>query len=376
MSSALQVYMDGQAVEADFYDRYTSIQIEENADGPGSLLIRLPVAATPEGQVSSIDDPEWQPLKSIVVLATPEGGETGCIFDGFIVSQKLHMESGLRGSWVEVYAQDATLLMTFEEKTREWVNSTDASAANAIFQEYGFSPDPKNSDDDSGSYTEENHTLMQRGTDLEFLRGLSRRSGRMLRVVSGSEPGKWAGVFAKPDLKARPVLALRPNDPFVPNVSQLEFEWDVVRPTAVTARQSLFNDSSPDGASGDASESGLPTLATLNLATFTGRPMTVMLTTPADDAGQLRRKSEAVLREAQWFVRCTGEVDLAGVHVLLRAGDIASVETAGSRHSGDYLVWSVRHQITPEAHKMSFTLARNAMGPGAGEGGPFGGISL
>jgi hypothetical protein len=35
----------------------------------------------------------------------------------------------------------------------------------------------------------------------------------------------------------------------------------------------------------------------------------------------------------------------------------------GSLYSGNYLVWSVRHSITSDAHRMRFALYRNAMGP-------------
>jgi hypothetical protein len=39
-----------------------------------------------------------------------------------------------------------------------------------------------------------------------------------------------------------------------------------------------------------------------------------------------------------------------------------SIAAAGALHSGNYLVWSVRHKISQEAHKMDFTLVRNAIG--------------
>ena len=204
---------------------------------------------------------------------------------------------------------------------------------------------------------------MQRGTDFDFLRTLARRSGRFLRVRCGPVPGTRIGVFARPNLAAEPAATLRPNDSEAPNIRQIDFEWDIMRPTAVVARQALFTDPSESGASGDSSQSGLATLDERDLATFAGRSMQVILTAPADDAGQLQRRAQALLGESQWFVRCTGEADLASLHVLLRAGAIARVETAGSVHSGKYLVWSVRHSISPESHKMNFHMVRNAAGP-------------
>ena len=50
--------------------------------------------------------------------------------------------------------------------------------------------------------------------------------------------------------------------------------------------------------------------------------------------------------------------------VVLRAGTIVDDRRASARlHSGKYLVWSVRHTITADSHKMKFVLVRNAVGP-------------
>jgi phage protein D len=367
--------LNGAPAGSDLYDRLSLLEVEENADLPGSLQLRIPMARTEDGDVTGINHEGFQPFANIAVLVTPEEGQPGCIFDGFVLSHKVHMESGIRSSWLEVYAQDASWLMNLEEKAREWANTTDSTAAAAIFSEYGFTPAPENSDDDSGIYTEDTHTLMQRGTDFEFLRSLARRAGRLLRVTCGAVPGVRTGVFARPNVTTEPVATLRPNDAEAPNVRQIDFEWDLMRPTAVVARQGLFTDASQDGASGDSSESGLRAIDDRDLTTFAGRPMQVMLTATADDASQLERKAKALLTEAQWFARCSGEADLASLRVLLRAGDIAMVETVGSVHSGKYLIWSVRHTISPDSHKMNFHLVRNAMGPApSGAGGLLGGL--
>jgi len=334
LAASLRIETGGTDVSSDVYSKMTSLDVEENVDGPGSLLLRLPVTRNDSGDIAYVDDATFQPLTNITVVVAPDSGNSSCIFDGYILSQKIHMESALSGSWLEVYAQDCTWLMSLEEKTREWANVTDSNVADTIFQEYGFTPGPDNDDDDSGAYTDDNHTLMQRGTDYDFLRGLARRAGRFFRVACDDTPGERTGTFADPDLSGDPVATLRPNDANTPNVSQLEFEWDVMRPTSVIAREALFTDSSEDGASGDTGDSGLSPLSDQDLPTFAGQPMTVILTTPADDAGQLQRKAQAILVESQWFVKCTGEVDLSALQVVFRAGDIAAIETAGSTLSG------------------------------------------
>jgi len=102
----------------------------------------------------------------------------------------------------------------------------------------------------------------------------------------------------------------------------------------------------------------------------------VRLTAPADDAGQLSRRGAALLREAGWFVRCSGEADLSALHVVFRAGSAVNIEGVGSVHSGKYFVWSVRHVIDQQHHKMNFVLVRNAVGaaPSGGAASLLGGL--
>jgi phage protein D len=373
--STYQVWMEGKPAEGDFYDRLLSLEVEENADMPGAIQIRFPVSRTADGDLTGVNDAGLQPLTSLAVTVTPEGGDQAVIFDGYVLGHKLHLESGVRESTLEVYGQDASWLMNLEEKTREWANVTDGLAANTIFAEYGFTPAAENTDDDSGVYTEDAHTLMQRGTDLDYLRTLARRGGRLFRVAGGPVPGAPLGIFAKPDTEAASIATLTLNDPDAPNVRKLDFEWDVMRPSAVKAQQASFTDASGDPASGDSSDSGLPAIDERDLVTFAGKPMTVVLTAPADDAGQLTRRAQALLRESAWFVRCTGEADLSAIHVVFRAGAVVTVEGVGSVHSGKYFVWSVRHAIDQQMHKMTFVLVRNAIGPAPGvAGGLAGGL--
>jgi phage protein D len=265
--------------------------------------------------------------------------------------------------------------MNLEEKVKEWVDVTDAAVAEKIFGEYGIAAAPENSNDDSPSHTETGHSLMQRGTDIQFLRQLARRNGKLCRVACGSAPGDYTGYFVRASTDGDPVATLTLNDSAAATVSALDFEWDVTRPSAVKARQALFNDASEDGASADTSDSGLPPLDERSLANFAGKAVSVILTVPVDDAGELSLRAQALLRESGWFARCEGEVDAGRLKAVLRAGTIVQVDGAGSLNSGKYFVWSVRHTFTPDAHKMRFVLVRNAVGPApSGDGGLVGGL--
>jgi hypothetical protein len=61
-------------------------------------------------------------------------------------------------------------------------------------------------------------------------------------------------------------------------------------------------------------------------------------------------------------VKCEGETDLARLKSVLRVATVVQVNGAGKLHSGKYFVWSVRHTIGAESHRMKFVLVRNAVG--------------
>lgn len=373
MPTTYQMRLDGAPIDLSLYDKLTSFEVEESLDLPGAVQFSLPVSRTKDGDLTVVGDSKFGPFTTVAVIAEADAGKQ-CIFDGMILAHSAKLNAGVAGSSVQVWGQDATWLMNIEEKVREWPGVDDATVASTIFGEYGISPASENSADDSPSHPESGHSLMQRGTDFQFLRMLARRTGKLCRVYCKAEAGQRTGYFAKPSLESDPVIVLKPNDPVAPNVSGLELKWDVARPTLVQARQSLFSDTSAEGVPGDAIETGLKLLDERGLESFAGKSNKTLLTTSADTAGELLQRAQAVLRDSGWFVRCECEVSAARVNIILRAGDILSIDGVGKLHSGKYLVRSVRHTITRDAHLMKLLLVRNAVGPASDAGGS--GISL
>jgi phage protein D len=388
MPSTYQILLNGQATNADLYTAISSLDVEENMDLPGAAQLNLPVGRSEGGELTYVSDGRLQPMVNLAVVVTPAAGSSAgspaaalggaaaalgvggsgspgpqCIFDGYILTHKLHLETGTTNSTLSVWGQDASWLMNLKEKVKEWVDVTDADVANAIFGDYGITPSNDNTTDDSPSHTESGHSLMQRGSDIQFLRTLARRNGKVCRVACADKPGQRTGYFTKPKLDGDPAAVLSLNDLQTWTVSALDLSWDATLPTAVIARQALFTDSDENGVSADTSDSGLALLGDRKLADFTGKPMTVLLAAPVDDGGELSLRAQSLLRESGWFVRCEGEADIARLGVVLRAGLVVRIDGIGALHSGKYVVWSVRHTITADAHKMKFVLVRNAVGP-------------
>lgn len=376
MANTFKLLLDGNQADDALYTALASLEVEENADLPGAVQFTLPVSRSASGDLTYASDGRFMPFVNVAVVVTPEGKASECIFDGYILAHKLHLDTGTTASTLQVWGQDASWLMNLEEKVKEWVDVTDADVANAIFDEYGITPSGENTEDDSPTHTEDGHSLMQRASDIQFLRSLARRNGKLCRVACQDQPGQRTGYFAKPKLDGDPVLTITLDDQENWTVAALDLHWDVTRPSAVKASQALFTDSDEDGVSADTADSGLALLDQRGLADFAGKPMTVLLTAPVDSGGELSLRAQSLLREAGWFVRCEGETDLARQGAVLRVGTVVQINGIGSLHSGKYYVWSVRHTLTADAHRMKFVLLRNAIGPApsGSSGGAPGGV--
>jgi phage protein D len=366
MSVSVQLTVGGAPVPSALYDAIAELEIEENSDRPGTLLLRLPADRTPRGDLQFVGDGTFEPMTNIAVTVTPGGPGTRrqCVFDGYVVAWRLHLARASTSSSIDISAQDASWLMNLDDHVAEWAGLTDGQVANAIFASHGFTPAPGNMAGDSPSHLPDGHTLLQRETDLQFLRRLARRNGKLLRVACASTPGVRTGYFAKPAVTGTPAAEISLTDQDRWTVESLDFDWDVMRPAQVTASQVDLTHPGPAGTEVVSAGSGLGSLDQRSYPAYLGRPSRLLLTAPADVA-ELGQRGQAVLAESGFFARCTGESDAARIGAVLRAGDVVTIAGAGNLHSGKWLTWQVRHRFSPDGWITGFTLVRNAMGPAA-----------
>lgn|ERR1035438_486102 len=373
--SSFTLSFAGQAA-ADLSASMVEIQIEENVELPSAFSIKLPLNVTQSGDYDLVVDSRMAPLTNVTLVATAGDGQAQCLIDGYLLAQTVHLDTGTSSSTIEIWGQDASWLMNTTEQAKEWADVTDSQVAASIFGNYGITPDSANSGDDSPAYTSDSNTLMQRGTDAQFLRRLAKRTGKIFRVYCTDTPGQRSGTFARPSTSGDPATTLTLNDMNAATVNALDISWDVMRPTATIAMQQLVASPDSTGAGGTTSDSGIDPMEAQSLAQFTGTTVTSLLTATVDSAQELTMRAQSVLTEAGWFVRCKGTADVGRLGSILRAGTVAALTTAGSLHSGNYYVWSVRHKITSQQHTMDFVLVRNAMGAASGGSSLPGGVSL
>ena len=198
-----------------------------------------------------------------------------------------------------------------------------------------MTPADENTDEDSPAYTEDNHSLMQRGSDIAFLRMLARRSGKVSASPAPISRASAHRLLRRAEARRRSAVAnLAINDDANWTVNALDLEWDATRPTAVTARSALFSDADPDARQRRyrrfRSRRARPIRRCRPSPAGT---MTVLLATAVDSAGALAQRAQGVLREAGWFA------------VRGRGGCRAARRRAARRHAGQR--WSASAPCIP-----------------------------
>jgi hypothetical protein len=375
MGTSIQMSLNGTPMTTDVYNTIEQLEIEENADRPDALLMRIPVNRNSSGDLVYVGDGTFEPYSNITVTVTAPNKGPQCLFDGYALSWKLHLDRTNACSTLDVWAQDASWLMNINDSVQEWPGMTDGQVANQIFQSYGFTPASGNMSNDSPIHDPDAHSLFQRSSDLQFLRGLARRGGKLCRVACTDTPGQRTGYFITPGVGGSPAITITLSDPTAWSVDALNFEWDVMRPTEVDSSQLPLDSSSAEGVAGDSTSTGLSLLASRDMGTYASVPSVpagssgTLLLTPAADVAEVPMRTAAALLDAQWFVRCTGETDVLRLGDALRVGTVVEIDGAGSLHSGNWFVWSVRHKLSIDMLRMEFTLIRNAIGAAQTAGG-------
>jgi hypothetical protein len=306
-----------------------------------------------DGDFPLLSESRLGPGSELSILV-PAPDADHCLVKGPVYGQQIHFEQGGSGSTLTVMGADSSIKMDREDKVVAWSDVTDSDAASSILSAAGFTPDVEAT---TASHAEAKHTLIQRETDLAFLRRLARRNGSLFWISCDPE-GVETANFKRPVLDGEATLDLIINlsDP-QSNVTTLEISWDVERPTSSEALEVDLN--TKEDISGPAERSPLTPLGGAALVDIATEPRIAHVRAPVDDSGDLTARSEGTLIEASFFVRATGATTLSALGSVLRAHTLVNLRGVGSRHSGLWFCSGVRHTIDATEHRMDFDLIRN-----------------
>lgn len=328
----------------------TRVEVCERIHEPTTYRIRYQLTEQ-DGDFALLSDGRLAPGGELTI-GTQVADTAHVLCQGQVYGQKVKYMHGVRESWVEVVGGDKAFEMDREVKAKVWEGAA-SDAVTAILGTYGVTPDV---DSIATSHAEATHTLVQRDTDLRFVRRLARRYGHWFWFTTDATTGVTTAHFKRPVTSGAPAATLAINSAN-PSLAELELEWDVERPGAAVGKQLKLADlSTIDGAVTQSPVTPLGATAFASLAP----PRQALVGAAVDDVGDLRARAEATLIEGGWFLRARGQTSARALNAILRTHTLVAVDGVGARHSGGYVVASVRHVLDGDGHTMDFELIRNA----------------
>ncbi|MGF6289682.1 phage late control D family protein [Paraburkholderia youngii] len=351
----------GSPAPATVLNAIKRIEMEDHAQMADMMRLRLSVAVKEDGSGwTLIDDTLFTRLVHLTLSVTVGTGRATPLISAYVIDVDTKFANEPGGSELIVTAMDPTVLMHLDERVKSWPNMKDSDVANAIFRDahYGFTPIV---DDTGWSRHEDDVTLMQRGTDIQFLQHLAARNGYEC-FVELSDNGEVEGHFHPPRHDGQPQGTLTVNTGSATNVNRFRAKFDMLGPT--TARAATLD---PDDAT---KQSGRADNATQSdgmgdqPAVPADRPRTVLLSQLGmAQAGEVQRYAQAVVDRSSWSIVADGELNTVAYGGVLKAKQSVMVRGVGKQFSGRYYVERVLHTIDSDGgYTQRFTLRRNATG--------------
>lgn len=404
MPKAIQVALNGTAVDNDFYGDIVSLIVEENTNTAGVFHLQLLARLKDDGSWTYLDDDQLAPLNTVSIklgftgggglmaaLGSLLGGGSGgsglsAVFDGYITGVHVDLGSEPGNTFVEVSGMDTSFLMSLEEKISAWPDMADSDIVEQIVGGYGVAV---TADSTSTVHQENDTTILQRGTDIQFVRDLAQRNGLEFYFKTGDKSGSITGYFQAPQLDGTPQADLAIHFGDNSNLRNFSAHVSAHRPLSVKTVQMDIKANSPNQA--QVSDSQLTKLGAKDANTLIGGPLGSLVTPkdaaaqmlvqgpPTSDSTELNTLAQAVRDEAAWFIAATGEINSDAYQAVLRPHQLVLVKGAGKGYSGKYYVTRVVHEMKGDgSYTQKFEARRNARDLDGSEqfGGGGGGLPI
>jgi phage protein D len=353
--------VNGTAASAALLNAVKQIEVEDHAAMADMLRLRLAVAVKEDGSGwTLLDESLFTRLANLELSVTVGSGSAVPLINAYVVEVDTDFSDRPHGSELVVTAMDPTVLMHLDEKVKPWPNMMDSDVASSIFSDasYKFTPVVEST---KWSRQENDHTLIQRGTDIQFLRHLAHRNGFEC-FVEMNDAGEIEGHFHPPKHDAQPQGTLTVNMGSATNVNRFRAKFDMLSPATAKAITLDPDDKSKQkGQADNATQAdGMGEQATVPA----DRPRTMLLSQLGmAQAGEVQRFAQSVVDRSSWSIVAEGEVNTVAYGGTLKAKQPVMVRGVGRQFSGRYYVERVLHQIGGDgSYSQKFTLRRNATG--------------
>jgi phage protein D len=399
-----QIAFDGTPVDQDFRADIVLLQVEENTSIANTFRLQLATKLADDGTWNHLNDGFAVFTKvSIKIGFTGGGGLAGAlgalgaalggggndglvpVFDGFVTSVNLEVASEPGNSRIEVSGMDTSVLMSLEEKIATWKDMSDSDIVKQIVN--GVYHVPVQADSTPTVHQENDTTIVQRGSDIQFVRQLALRNGLEFYFETDQDSGAVTAYFRAPQLSGtpQPDLAIQLRDQS--NLRSFAAQLTGQRPLAVKIEQINVTQNSANIA--QVSEPQLNKLGANDADALIARPLRSLVTpkdaqaqmlvlgSPTSDATEMQTIAQAVRDEASWFITARGEINGEAYQSVLQPHRLVLVKGAGNAYSGKYYVTSVVHQFSGDGtYTQSFEARRNARDVDGSEQFGGGGLGL
>jgi len=389
----LSLWVDGEPID-DLEDRLRRVEVVERSRDASSFRILLSMAPSDtDASWPLLDDGRFQLMRRWTIafgVGPYKSGEPDAlsvVLDGYITSVEPYFgPDRVPDSTLEIAGLDASCLMHFESRVREWYDKSDAQIVREIYESYGFDCDIS---DTAPTRARDRSSMLQRSTDAEFVRMLARRNGcecfveaRDATVAKGSHPGRAiVAHFHRPrlDAKAQPALSLSPRA--YPSLMSMRASWQSHRPTSIVGHHLDPHSRKIQTATQDAPKLRklgsqgrvdllVPRLRGLERGA-TLRPLGLQHERVPHDQAELENFVFAAHLDNDWFVEATGKVQGLRYETILRPRRLVDIEAAGEQLDGPWYVRSAAHvwerNKATDSYEVDVELCRNALGAGSGK---------
>jgi phage protein D len=328
------------------------LEVEEHHELAGVFRTKVATVRGEDGLWSNLDQDGPVPWTKVEIKFNL-GDREEPVMTGYVTQIRVHIDASESASYLELVGMDSTSLMSAEEVIKDWPGKSDAEIARELFGKYGLDAEVEDTDvvhDDTVS------TIIQRESDIQFLKRLSRRNGFECVVVGDK------GIFGKPALDGEPLPALAAHFGQESNLTSFDAAWNALRPTAAEYHQI-------DAVGKELQASTVETSAQEQL----GRDGPVAPPLPAGatprvfvrhevatGVPEMEQLTNAIVDEAGWFIEARGEVDGVQYGDVLHARRLVPIKGVGELLSGVYYLTSVKHLYTTDRYTQSFVARRNA----------------
>lgn len=354
MSLAATILIEDEAAP-DLFLSLMQLEVEEDHRLAGSFRVKLAINRGGDGLWTFLEDERIKPWAKITISVNV-ADEDEEIITGYVTQLKPHIAPEENGSYLEIWGMDPSCLMSLEEKIKAWPNMSDSDIAGQVFAEYSLTPEV---DDTGVIHDEAIATIMQRDTDIQFLKRLARRNGFEC-FVSGVK-----GYFRKPVLDGDPLPVLAAHFGAETNLINFDAKLNSLRPTKVEMHQiDIVGKQTQDAVAEAGEQEQLGRDRAESLAAPNGLvARTHVRQAVAVNQPEMENLCRAMFDEAEWLIEASGEVESVLYGAVLRTRSLLPIKGVGEVFSGSYYVTHVKHSFQSDNYKQQFKARRNALAP-------------